>query len=79
MTVYVLYVTAVQMSALTNSQSRLLIEIFTTLPVKKLSNGAFRQLCEARIKELYDAGQLEHQLWVPHEVYTSRPHSFTAD
>ena len=79
MPVYVLYLTPVAMSALLDPKATLVIEIFSRLPVKQLSNPAFRQLCEARIQELYDAGQLEHRLWVPHQVFTSRPHSFTAD
>ena len=79
MTLFVLYLTSVEMSALVDPEYHLLIEIFSRLPVNKLSNPAFRQLCEARIEELYSAGEIKHRLWVPHQVFTSRPHSFTSD
>jgi hypothetical protein len=79
MTVYVLYITSVAMSALLDPNATLVIEIFTRIPVKQLSNPAFRQLCEARIEELFSAGEIEHRLWVPHQVFTSRPHTFTSD
>jgi hypothetical protein len=76
MTIYVLYRTLALMA---NGQSRLLIEVESNKPADQLTHREFTNLCEAKINELYEAGQIDHKEWMPFQVFKSVPASFVGD